>query len=125
MLCRLYINRDHEADWLTASSSSADRRVFDRVPIPHTGNLDCMRHRLLFLCVSVLVLLPADAWARAGGGSSGFRGGGGGRGFGGSGRGGGGQFFFFGGGGGGFLLLILIAVVVLIVVSRSRGRRSQ
>lgn len=86
-----------------------------------------MQRRALFLAISLLTLLPADALARAGGGSRSFRApsSGGGYGSRGYGRGGGGLFFFGGGGGGGFLVLIVIVLVVLFLVSRAgRGRRS-
>jgi uncharacterized membrane protein len=83
-----------------------------------------MLRRISLLVASLLVLIPADALARAGGGSHSFSSpSGGSRG---TGRGfGGGHFFFFGGGGGGgFLLLIVIVVVVLFVISRRRQRPS-
>lgn len=87
------------------------------------ANVKRMFRRVLPLVVSLLVLLPADALGRAGGGSRGFRspsgGGGGSRGF-----GGGRHFFFFGGGGGGFLLLIILVIIVAVLISRNRGRRS-
>ncbi len=78
--------------------------------------------------IALLLLLPADAFARAGGGSRSFSRspsyGGGSRG-----RGGGGGFFFFGGsggggGGGGILLIIIIAVVAFLIFRSMRGRRT-
>lgn len=85
-----------------------------------------MQYRALFLAISLLTLLPADALARAGGGSRSFRApsSGGGYGSRGYGRGGGGLFFFGGGGGGGgFLVFILIMLVVLFLLSRARRER--
>ncbi len=94
-----------------------------------------MYRRVLLLVVSLLVLLPAGALARAGSGSSGFSGhspsfGGGGFGSRARGFGSGHHFFFLGGGGGGggsVLLIIIVIVVVVFLMShrggRSRGRR--
>jgi uncharacterized membrane protein len=90
-----------------------------------------MPGRVLLLVTWLLLLVPADSLARAGGGSSGFRspsfgGGGASRGFGrgyGGGLGGGRGIFFFGGGGGGLLLLIVIVIVVLFFISRARRAR--
>ncbi|MDQ3850463.1 MAG: hypothetical protein M3296_07610 [Actinomycetota bacterium] len=88
-----------------------------------------MQLRVFLLVASLLMLLPADVLARAGGGSHGFSRrapGFGGGGYGSRGRGfGGHHFFFFGGGGGGILLIIMIILVVLFLLSRSaRARRS-
>ena len=84
-----------------------------------------MRHRALFLAISLLTLLPADALARAGGGSRSFRAPSSGGGYGSRGYGRGGGLFFFGGGGGGggFLVFILIMLVALFLLSRARRER--
>lgn len=94
---------------------------------PGPGSLIVVSGRVLLLAVWLLVSLPGDALARAGGGSHSFRspssGGshGSGRGF-----GGGHHFFFFGGGGGGggFLLLIILVVLVVLVLRARRRQRS-
>jgi hypothetical protein len=80
-----------------------------------------MVSRALAPAISLLLLLPVDAMARAGGGSRGFgapRGGG----THGYGRGGG-HFFFFGGGGGGFFFLLIVIILIVLVTSRGRRRR--
>ena len=79
-----------------------------------------------------VLLAPAAAYARGGGGRGGFGGGGGGgyRGGGGTGFGTGGGFLFLGGGsggGGGFLLLIILLIVAYVLFKnwsqRARSRR--
>lgn len=89
---------------------------------PLRTRLAALRSRVLLAAISLLMLLPADALARAGGGSRGFRSPSGGGGARGSGRGFGGPFFFFGGGGG-LLLLIVVVLVVLFLISRARRQR--
>jgi len=85
-----------------------------------------MHRRIVMPLIALMLLLPADAFARAGGGSRSFSRspgyGSGGR------RRGGGGFFFFGGGGGGgggILLLIIIAVVAFLIFRSVRGRRTR
>jgi hypothetical protein len=101
----------------------ARRTVFGRFASAYAGySTRPMVSRALASAISLLLLLPVDALARAGGGSRGFgapRGGGGTHGFG---RGGG-HFFFFGGGGGGLFFLLLLVVLVLVLSSRGRRRR--
>lgn len=85
--------------------------------------------RGVLLWLSLMLLVPGDAFARAGGGTRSFRSPGGGGGFSGRGRGfGGGHHFFFfggGGGGGGGLLLIIIVIVLFVLITRGgRGRRT-
>jgi uncharacterized membrane protein len=75
---------------------------------------------ILLSAVSLLLLAPAEALARAGGGSHGFSSPGRGGGYRGVGHGG--HFFFFGGGGGGGLFL-LILIIVFVMVLNSRARR--
>ena len=76
---------------------------------------------ILLAAVSLMLLAPAEALARAGGGSHGFSSPGRGGGYRGVGHGG--HFFFFGGGGGGLLLLIPIFVFVMVLSSRARRPR--
>lgn len=85
-----------------------------------------MARRGLLLCVSLMLLVPGEAFARAGGGTHSFRAPRGGGGFSGRGRGfgGGHHFIFFGGGGGGLLLIIILIVVVVLITRGRRGRRT-
>ena len=75
--------------------------------------------------VASVLLAPAAAFARGGGGSGGFGGGGGGfRGTGGT-RFGSGGIFFLGGGNGSLLILIVIVVVFLLLRNWSRQRQER
>ncbi len=79
---------------------------------PNRSIFNRTRARLLALASSILLLIPADLWARAGGGQH-YSGGGGGGGSGGGGFGGGSGGHGSGDGGGGAILWFLVRLIII------------